>query len=243
MEKTKSRAERSDGIKSRELILNAAARLATVEGLDGISIGRLADHIGMSKSGLYAHFGSKEELQLATIDKAQEIFQAEVVEPSMTEDPIAMMEALGRNFLSHLEREVFPGGCFFAYTSAELGPRPGPIHRRVADITGQWTVLFVQLLEAAPGGGRNQGRRGPRPARFRAGLLPDPGQLWLRDGEDAGAPREGGSRLLRAPQQGQDSTLILRAALLRSRLVLDLQLLAVPPEGRRAQLARTAERV
>jgi len=153
MEKTKSRAERSDGIKSRELILNAAARLATVEGLDGISIGRLADHIGMSKSGLYAHFGSKEELQLATIDKAQEIFQAEVVEPSMTEDPIAMMEALGRNFLSHLEREVFPGGCFFAYTSAELGPRPGPIHRRVADITGQWTGLFVQLLEAAQAAG------------------------------------------------------------------------------------------
>ena len=153
MEKTRTRAERSDGVKRRELILNAAARLATVEGLDGISIGRLADHIGMSKSGLYAHFGSKEELQLATIDKAQEIFHAEVVEPSMTEDPLAMMEALGRNFLSHLEREVFPGGCFFAYTSAELGPRPGPIHRKVADITGQWTVLFVELLEAAQAAG------------------------------------------------------------------------------------------
>ena len=64
-----------------------------------------------------------------------------------------MIEALGRNFLSHLEREVFPGGCFFAYTSAELGPRPGPIHRKVADITGQWTALFVQLLEAGQAAG------------------------------------------------------------------------------------------
>ena len=153
MEKAKTRAERSDGIKSRELILNAAARLATVEGLDGISIGRLADHIGMSKSGLYAHFGSKEELQLATIDKASEIFNAEVVQPSMTEDPVAMIEALGKNFLSHLEREVFPGGCFFAYTSAELGPRPGQIHAKVAEVTGQWTNLIVELLKAGQASG------------------------------------------------------------------------------------------
>ena len=153
MEKAKTRAERSDGIKSRELILNAAARLATIEGLDGISIGRLAEHIGMSKSGLYAHFGSKEELQLATIDKAQEIFHAEVVEPSMREDPLEMIELLGMNFLSHLEREVFPGGCFFAYTSAELGPRPGAIHSKVASTTRDWTDLFVQLLSTAQASG------------------------------------------------------------------------------------------
>ncbi len=153
MEKTRTRAERSDGIKSRELILNAAARLATVEGLDGISIGRLADHIGMSKSGLYAHFGSKEELQLATIDKAEEIFDAEVVRPSMREDPLEMMEQLGVNFLSHLEREVFPGGCFFAYTSAEFGPKTGPIHAKVASTTREWIDLFVELLTTAQASG------------------------------------------------------------------------------------------
>jgi AcrR family transcriptional regulator len=152
-EKAKTRAERSDGIRSRELILNAAARLATVEGLDGISIGRLAEHIGMSKSGLYAHFGSKEELQLATIDKAEEIFQAEVIEPSMREDPVEMLYLLGDNFISHLERRVFPGGCFFAYTSAELGPRPGAIHTKVAETTAAWTELFVQLLTAAQSAG------------------------------------------------------------------------------------------
>ena len=77
-----TRRRRADGERSRAAILDAAARLATVEGLEGLSIGRLADHIGMSKSGLYAHFGSKEELQLAAIDTAVEIFTAEVVEPA-----------------------------------------------------------------------------------------------------------------------------------------------------------------
>ena len=154
MEKVRTRAERSDGIKSRELILNAAARLATVEGLYGLSIGGLAEHIGMSKSGLYAHFGSKEELQLATIEKAQEIFHAEVIEPSMRQDPLEMVRLLGDNFISHLERRVFPGGCFFAFTSAEIGPRPGPVHEKVAEVTAAWTDLFIELLQAAQKAGQ-----------------------------------------------------------------------------------------
>ena len=75
------RKPRADGLRSRRTILDAAARLATVEGLEGLSIGRLAEHIGMSKSGLYAHFGSKEELQLATIETAAEIFNDDVIAP------------------------------------------------------------------------------------------------------------------------------------------------------------------
>ena len=81
---TRVRAIRSDGVRSRRTILEAAAMLATVEGLDGLSIGRLADHIGMSKSGLFAHFGSKEELQLATIEMAVELFQGEVTAPALS---------------------------------------------------------------------------------------------------------------------------------------------------------------
>jgi AcrR family transcriptional regulator len=153
MEKARTRAERSDGIKSRELILNAAARLATIEGLEGISIGRLAEHIGMSKSGLYAHFGSKEELQLATIDKAEEIFDIEVVQPSMSEDPLQMLENLCDNFLSHLERQTFPGGCFLAYTSAEFGPKPGPVHERVQKTVTDWGTLLVELIQTAQAAG------------------------------------------------------------------------------------------
>src|SRR5438552_18923009 len=80
-----SRRRRSDGDKSRAAILDAAAKLATIEGLDGLSIGRLADHIGMSKSGLYAHFGSKEELQLATIDAASALFVRHVIDPARAE--------------------------------------------------------------------------------------------------------------------------------------------------------------
>jgi len=78
-----TRRPRSDGVRSRQTILRAAANLATVDGLEGISIGNLAAHIGMSKSGLYAHFGSKEDLQLATVDTALEIFATEVVGPAV----------------------------------------------------------------------------------------------------------------------------------------------------------------
>src|SRR5438876_8096146 len=89
------RKPRSDGERSRRTILDAAARLATVEGLEGLSIGRLAEHIGMSKSGLYAHFGSKEELQLATIETAGEVFAAEVVAPAEgAPTPLAKVETL-----------------------------------------------------------------------------------------------------------------------------------------------------
>jgi AcrR family transcriptional regulator len=76
------RRKRSDGLRSREAILREAARLATVEGLDGLSISRLAEAVGMSKSGLFAHFGSKEELQLATIDSARALFDELVVTPA-----------------------------------------------------------------------------------------------------------------------------------------------------------------
>src|SRR6476619_3894650 len=93
--KTQPRRTRSDGERSRQAILRAAANLATIDGLDGISIGNLAAHIGMSKSGLYAHFGSKEELQLATVETAWEIYDAEVVEPAQApSDPLERLRTL-----------------------------------------------------------------------------------------------------------------------------------------------------
>ena len=122
------RRQRSDGLRSREAILREAARLATVEGIEGLSLGRLADAVGMSKSGLFAHFRSKEELQLATIETADAIFQAEVVNPALAAAPgIARLRALCEAFLDHLERGVFPGGCFFASVAAEIDTHPGPV--------------------------------------------------------------------------------------------------------------------
>src|SRR4051812_49897188 len=76
------RKPRADGVESRRTILLAAAELATTRGLEGLSIGELAQHIGMSKSGLYAHFKSKEELELATIETAAEIFERDVLRPA-----------------------------------------------------------------------------------------------------------------------------------------------------------------
>ena len=130
-----ARRTRSDGERSRQRILEAAAQLATVQGLDRLSIGELAAHIGMSKSGLYAHFRSKEELQLATIDAAEAIFDEVVVAPMYAAKPgIPAVLALADAFLDHLGRRIFPGGCFFACASAELQSRPGPVKERIADV-------------------------------------------------------------------------------------------------------------
>src|SRR3954447_3594828 len=110
---TTGRKPRADGVQSRQAILQAAAHLATTRGLEGLSIGELAQHIGMSKSGLYAHFKSKEELELATIETAAEIFERDVVKPAI-ESPggLRRVWALSEAFFGHLQRRVFPGGCF-----------------------------------------------------------------------------------------------------------------------------------
>jgi AcrR family transcriptional regulator len=149
-----ARRHRADGERSRRVILEAATRLATVEGLDRLSIGDLAAHIGMSKSGLYAHFRSKEELQLATIDTAEEIFDEVVVGPMHSAQPgIPAVLALTDSFLDHLRRRVFPGGCFFACASAELQARPGPVKERIAAFDRRWRARFDEHLRIAQGAG------------------------------------------------------------------------------------------
>jgi AcrR family transcriptional regulator len=130
---------RADGERSRQAILEEAARLATVEGLEGLSIGRLASAVGMSKSGLYAHFKSKLELQLATIETADTVFRSEVVDPGLaTPAGTARVLALCDAFLSHVERRTFPGGCFFAAVAAEMNVRPGPVRDRIGEFVGGW---------------------------------------------------------------------------------------------------------
>ena len=148
------RRRRSDGERSRRAILDTAARLATVEGIEGLSIGHLAKATGMSKSGLYAHFGSKEELQLATIAAAEEVFDSDVVDPALQAgDGLPRVEALCERFLSHVERGVFPGGCFFASVAAELDTRPGPVRDRIVAFQSNWSQLVAAGLLAAQGSG------------------------------------------------------------------------------------------
>ena len=141
-----SRRRRSDGERSRNAILREAAQLATVDGLDGLSISRLADAVGMSKSGLFAHFGSKEELQLATIETAGALFAEQVIEPaSAAPAGLERLRQLAENFLRHVEQSVFPGGCFFASVAAEMDTRPGPVRDSAVALVDEW----VEYLEAA----------------------------------------------------------------------------------------------
>jgi AcrR family transcriptional regulator len=144
------RKTRSDGERSRAAILEAAVRLATTEGLGGLSIGRLAEEIGMSKSGLYAHFGSKEELQLAAIEEAGRIFVAEVIVPTRAEpDGLARLRAVVEAFLSYVEREVFPGGCFFESAAAEFDTSPGPVRDRLVEYLEGWRQKLGELIVRA----------------------------------------------------------------------------------------------
>jgi AcrR family transcriptional regulator len=148
------RKPRADGVESRRVILHSAANLATTRGLEGLSIGELAQHIGMSKSGLYAHFKSKEELELATIETAAEIFERDVMGPA-GESPggLGRVQALSEAFFGHLERRVFPGGCFFATVAVQLASRPGRPRDRVMELQKRWIEQFAEALGQAVAGG------------------------------------------------------------------------------------------
>jgi AcrR family transcriptional regulator len=149
MERT--RMQRAPGDRSRRRILEQAARLATIEGLEGLSIGRLAEATGTPKSSVYVLFGSKEQLQLATIEAARASFVTEVVAPALRDAPSGRrrLAALCEGFLSYVQRRVFPGGCFFVATAAELGARPGRVHDRVAAYQREWRELLEQVAREA----------------------------------------------------------------------------------------------
>ena len=138
------------GERTRNAILETAAALATEEGLEPLSIGRLAEATGMSKSGLFAHFGSKEELQLATVNHAASLFVAEVIEPArVAPKGLARVWALCDHMIDYAERRVFPGGCFFAATSFEFNNRPGPVRDRIQEMIRSWLSYLEHAVEQA----------------------------------------------------------------------------------------------
>jgi AcrR family transcriptional regulator len=172
MSEPRVRRPRAPGERSRRRVLEQAARLATIEGLDGLSIGRLAETAGMPKSSVYVLFGSKEELQLATIDAARTSFVAEVITPALaTSTGRERLLALCDGFLSYVERRVFPGGCFFVATAAELGGRPGPVHDRVAAYQQQWRELLQGAAREAHAQGELVRDDDPDQLAFELGAL------------------------------------------------------------------------
>jgi AcrR family transcriptional regulator len=127
------------GERTRQSILDRAVDLASLEGLEGLTIGRLAHDLDMSKSGLFAHFGSKEELQLAAIQAAAERFVNEVFRPALRADRgYPRLTAICHRWLSYIKRGVFPGGCFFAAASFEFDGRPGPVRDAIANTMSEW---------------------------------------------------------------------------------------------------------
>jgi AcrR family transcriptional regulator len=153
-----ARRRRSDGERSRSAILGEATRLATVEGIGGLSLGRLADAVGMSKSGLFAHFGSKEELQLACVDTASAMFSEQVIEPASSADnALERLRRLVDGYLRYLEVDNFPGGCFFASVLAEVDMQPGAVRDRLVDFLDDW----LSRLETAISDGQAEGTIDP----------------------------------------------------------------------------------
>jgi AcrR family transcriptional regulator len=153
VEKVAPDGRRARGSRTREAILEKAVQVASAEGLEGLTIGRLAGELGVSKSGLFAHFGSKTDLQLATVDAAREVFIDEVIGGSREGSGIGGLLGLTDSWLSYMEREVFRGGCFFAATSAEFDSRPGPVRDRIASMMGEWLLALEATIEDAQDAG------------------------------------------------------------------------------------------
>lgn len=139
------------GARTRLEILATAQRVATAEGMEALSIGRLADAVGMSKAGLFAHFGSKEALQLATMEAAYEAYLREVVEPAQKALPGGpRLQKQLENYFAYIQRHA--GGCFLCAASLEFDDRDGPVRERlrelIADRDGRIEVALREAVDA-----------------------------------------------------------------------------------------------
>jgi AcrR family transcriptional regulator len=151
------------GDKTRRAILTRAMQISSVEGLEGLSLGRLAADLGISKSGLFAHFGSKEELQLKTLRAARRIFYEATVRPALGEpEGISRLAALVAADLDYLSGDAFEGGCLFISSAAEYDSRPGPIRDIVQETMTSWLDLLAEQATIARAGGELAAGTDPR---------------------------------------------------------------------------------
>ena len=160
------------GERTRQSILERAVDLASLEGLEGLTIGRLADDLGMSKSGLFAHFGSKEELQLAAIEAAAQRFVVEVFKPALkSERGYPRLMAICRSWISYVRRNVFPGGCFFAAASFEFDGRPGAVRDAIAKTMDDWILALEKAIAMAKEEGHLEADVDPKQLAFEINSL------------------------------------------------------------------------
>jgi AcrR family transcriptional regulator len=136
-------------VRTRDTILRKAVGIASVGGLEGLTIGKLSTALRISKSGLFAHFGSKEELQIAVIETARDIFIDEVIRPTVGLHGRKRLEGLCRHWLSYAERGVFPGGCFFSAASMEFDDRPGKVRDFLVALMNRWLSGLEEAVREA----------------------------------------------------------------------------------------------
>jgi AcrR family transcriptional regulator len=145
-----SDGRRARGMRSRANILERSVQLASREGLEGLTIGALASNVGVPKSSVHALFGSKAELQMATLQAARAILIDQVIVPALSSEAgLPRLRAIGAAWSEYLSGDVFAGGCFLCAASAEMDGRPGPLREAVAAIMREWVTVLSANIEAA----------------------------------------------------------------------------------------------
>jgi AcrR family transcriptional regulator len=138
------------GARTRATILTAAVETASLGGFDGLNLKPLADRVGMTKSGLYAHFGSKEALQIATLEHAAELFQTRVVAPAKTEPAgLPRLEGVFERWLEWPGNAGLPGNCPFFAGVVEFDDAPGPVRERLVRLFRDFRQVVEQLVASA----------------------------------------------------------------------------------------------
>jgi AcrR family transcriptional regulator len=138
------------GARSRQAILRHAVDVASLDGLDGLSFGRLATDLGLSKSGIQTLFGTKQKLQAAAVRTAAEVFEEAVIRPTRTQPQgAARLRALIDRWIAYAEEPLFPGGCFWAANLPVFDSRPGPVGERLARQQHAWRALIAAELRHA----------------------------------------------------------------------------------------------
>src|SRR5947209_6189566 len=144
------RRSNAEAAQTRAAIIGRAVETASVEGLEGVTIGRLAGDLGMSKAGVIGHFGSKTDLQRAALHQAWEVFTAEVWEPC-GKQPKGMprLRAIAAAWIKHISNSPFPGGCFMCTVSTEWDARGGELHDEVKDGWQRWQAVLQREAATA----------------------------------------------------------------------------------------------
>jgi AcrR family transcriptional regulator len=141
---------RARGMRSRAAVLERSVQMASTNGLEGLTIGELAADLQIHKSSVFALFGSKEELQLATLATARAILIDHVIAPALSNEAgLARLHATGDAWCDYLAADVFWGGCFLCAASAEMDGRPGPLRDAVASVMGEWIEVLRTNTEVA----------------------------------------------------------------------------------------------